>query len=160
MCIEHPHDLNRCERTQRTVEIAAVRDGIDVRAEQDRGEIAPVPFTSGDNVPGGIDRRREPRLAHDPHDVGAAGHVRIREADTTHPVPELASGWASEVAQLLEMAPQPRLIGPEARRTRRANGGADDRRRRQRRCGFEEAASRDDHRCGTGAPALVTGGGI
>jgi hypothetical protein len=86
--------FNRGQRAEIAVEIASLRDRIDVRAEKDwlGGGIAAR--TPGEDVTGGIDARFDASLAHQPHYVLSTRDIGIRVRGARDAAFEAAAGRA------------------------------------------------------------------
>ncbi len=72
-------DLNRADDTNVAVEIAALRNGVDVRAGHDHGQRWIRAGSATDDVASRVDAHVEPGLAHQRLDVLAAGEVCLAE---------------------------------------------------------------------------------
>ena len=103
-------DAERRERTEVAVEVAAARNRVDVRAEEDRRQRRLEPVAAREDVAGGIDARFEARRAHQADDVRPAGDVRVGIRHAAHAVGERAAGGPAELAQLLEPRAQRRRV--------------------------------------------------
>ena len=75
---QRPRDLDRAERPDVAVVVAAVGHRVDVRPEHERLERGHAPGPPADDVAGGVDAHRETRLAHHVHRPLAALPVELR----------------------------------------------------------------------------------
>src|SRR5262249_17503019 len=90
------------ERSEIAVEVAAVRHGAEVGAEEDRREAGLVPGPAREDVAGGVDARFEAGLPNQAHHVAAALDVRVRVGDATDAAGERTAGRTAELAQPLQ----------------------------------------------------------
>ena len=121
--VQRRYHLDRAERTQVAIEVAAVGDGIDVRAEEHRGQGILRPCPPSEDVAGSVDARLQPGAFHQLHHVGASGDVGIGVCDAAHAVGKGPAGWPPEDAEFFEVLAKPRGIharpGRLAERTHR-----------------------------------------
>ena len=89
-----------------------------MRSEEDGTERAVASGADGKDVPGGIDTRREPDVAHERHHVLTSGDVGVGVGDAADAVRERASCWTPERAEGLELLPQPGSVDARRRRLR------------------------------------------
>ena len=90
------------QRSKIAVEIAAVGDRVDVRAEENRLERRVAAWTAAEDVASGIDPRVEPGGAHQADDEFAPLKVRVGVGDAAHAVGERPAGGPAEPAQVLD----------------------------------------------------------
>ncbi len=79
--VEQTDRLDRTDDADLAVVVAAARYGIDVRTEHDHGKTFIPALAPADDVAGGVDAHLEAQLAHQVHDVGAAGKVCLAVGD-------------------------------------------------------------------------------
>ncbi len=107
MARSHPSFLERAQNFDGahapdvSVEVPAMDHGVDVRAEEQEGQILRA-GARAEEVPRGVDAHLEARLPHQTRDVLSRGQIGFREPEARDP----ALGVAPELAQLLESAAQ------------------------------------------------------
>ena len=123
--VQRRHHLDRAQRTEVAIEVAAVGDGIDVRAEEHRRQRILRPGPPSEDVAGGVDARLQPGAFHQLHHVGASGDVGIGVRDAAHAIGESPAGGPPEDAEFFEVLAKAR--GVHARRGRLAERGQRER---------------------------------
>ncbi len=127
--------LDGAQHAHVAVVIAALRDGVDVRAGHDHGQRRIGAGTASDDVACRVDPHFEPGTPHQRRDVFASGDIRVAErhaADAARRIGAEASERVDALLQALRVRPRAGVAGLGARR----RGGG-----RQRRVGDRGAAA-------------------
>jgi hypothetical protein len=104
------------------VEIAAVGDRINVRAEKQRGQPGLGAFAAGEDVAGGVDTHGQAGFSQQPGDIFARGQVFFRKTQAGHAGFEALPFRPAEFGEFFERAPQPLLVDAERLLRRRRAG--------------------------------------
>jgi hypothetical protein len=88
--LQRSHDLDRGQRPEVAVEVAARGHRVDVGAEKDRPQRSLSAFAPTKDISGRIDAGLEPCRSHQLHYVFAAGDVGVGVRHTADPVDKCA----------------------------------------------------------------------
>ena len=113
------------EAADRAVEVAAVGDRVDVRADQDRRQRGLAAFEPPDDVAGGVDPRIETGVAKESEGELAPGQVRLGIGDPVDAARSPADGvkLRQPAVHARAVGPKRRLVGRDADEGRRRGGG-------------------------------------